>query len=92
LSDDALHDSDTLDDVVPVTANPLGADGGVVSDDAGWVVAVTALLAAEVLPAASRALTVKVYEVEALSPVTVAVVAGGLPVTVVASVEPRYTS
>ncbi len=38
----------------------------------GWVVAVTWLLAPEVLPAASRALTVNVYEVPPVRPETVA--------------------
>src|SRR5206468_12785488 len=45
-------------------------------------------LAAETLPWVSRALTVNVYDVFGVSPVTVAVV----PVTDVASVTPWYTS
>jgi hypothetical protein len=52
------------------------------------VFTLTALLAADTLPAASFAFTVNVYEVSAESPLIVAVV----PVTVVASVVPLYTS
>ncbi len=50
----------------------------------GCVFAVTGAEAAETLPAASRALTVKLYEVLAARPPTVAEV----PVTVVASALP----
>jgi hypothetical protein len=49
---------------------------------AGSVVAVTAPDGAEVLPAASRAVTVKVYAVAAASPPTVKVVPDVLPTTV----------
>jgi hypothetical protein len=50
----------------------------------GWVVAVTALLAAEAFAAASRALTVKLQDVAGVSPVTVALVSA----TLVARVDP----
>ena len=59
------------DKVVAVTARLVGALGAVVSPPAAWVVPVTWLLAAETLPAASRAFTVYAYEVLALSPVSV---------------------
>src|SRR6266511_210913 len=89
LSVDALHASDTLDAVVPVTVRFAGALGGVVSPPPpDWVVAETWLLAAETLPAASRALTVYVYVVDAERPVSV----NEVPVAVATFVEPRNTS
>lgn len=46
------------------------------------VVKVTVLLGGETLPAASLATTSRVYGLAQASPVSVAVVAGGVPVTV----------
>jgi hypothetical protein len=65
---DAFQLSDTLDDVWLGEVRFVGADGGVVSPLAADVVTLIALEAAETLPAASTALTVKVYAVEAASP------------------------
>jgi hypothetical protein len=58
LSVEADQDRDTVDGVVAVTARFAGADGGCVSPVATGVVALAALEAAELFPAASRALTV----------------------------------
>jgi hypothetical protein len=72
LSVDAVQTSDTLLAVVDDAFTPVGADGGVVSglppDD---VVALTAAEAADVFPAASNALTVYEYAVDAVRPVSV---------------------
>ena len=58
MSVEAFHLSETLPVVVPVTANPVGTDGGTVSTGAVVVVAVRAAEAAEMLPAVSKARTV----------------------------------
>ena len=64
-------------DGVPGKAMAVGAVGavGAVVSDAASVVTLTVLLAADILPAASLAFTVKLYAVEAVNPVTAKVVA-----------------
>lgn len=75
-----------LQSLVPQTRSwPLIAAGVVPPPPPGAVVTLTWLLAADRLPAASRARTVKLYAVDAASPPTVPLV----PVTVVARVPPR---
>ena len=56
LSVDAVQDRFVVVEVVPVAAKLVGAVGALVS---GNVVAVAVVLAAEIFPAASLALTVK---------------------------------
>jgi hypothetical protein len=58
LSVDALQPSVSVELVFPETARFVGAVGGCVSGTGGPVVALTALLAADWLPAASIARTV----------------------------------
>jgi len=82
---EAVHDSETLDVVVPVTASPVGVGGGEVPPEP--VVADTAADFAD-SPAEFVALTEKLYVVLALSPETVALV----PPTDVTLVVPWYTS
>jgi hypothetical protein len=66
--------------VVPEAANPVGALGLVVHEFAS-VVTFTAELAADV-PLASVASTVKLYEVDAVRPVTANVVPVAVPIDV----------
>ena len=66
------------------TVKPVGTDGAVVSETVPVsVVAVTALDAAETLPAASLARTVNEYAVAGVSPVAVKLVPVGDPISVV---------
>jgi hypothetical protein len=67
LSVEALQARETEVLVTLEEVSPAGALGGVVSGRGG-VTTVRALLAAEAFPAASMALTVKEYEVAAVSP------------------------
>ena len=53
LSFEAVQDKDTEEEVLAVANSPLGAEGGSLSK----VVAVSTVLSAEVLPAASKATT-----------------------------------
>ena len=80
----------TTADASPAVALTLVGAAGTV----GAAVGVIELEAAEAgpVPTALAADTVNVYEVPSVSPVTVAVVAGGLPVTVVGvcAVVPTY--
>jgi hypothetical protein len=60
LSVEPVHDSDTLVSVFDGDVRFVGAEGGVVSPLAAFVVTFSAFDAAETLPAASLAFTVKV--------------------------------
>ena len=75
----ARSSSPVADALPAVAVTPVGRAGAV------GAVGVTAFDAAEAgpVPTALVAVTVKVYAVPLVSPVTVVVVAGGLPVTVV---------
>jgi hypothetical protein len=55
LSVDAVHDNETVVEVVAVTVRFVGAVGGAVSTTGGSVVTITALLSVETFPAASTA-------------------------------------
>ena len=79
LSVDAVQDSETVVEVVAVTARVVGAVGGVVSTTGASVVTVTALLAAETFIAASTARTVYVWVDDGASPVAVNVVVALVP-------------
>jgi hypothetical protein len=68
LSVEAVQDRSTVVFVFEGDVNPVGALGAVVSG-AAFVVTLSAELAAETLPAASFALTVKLYAVFAVKPV-----------------------
>ena len=63
MSVDAPHATDTLDDVVPVAANPAGTEGADVSDEEQANVAAVIDERAERFPAASYASTPNVYDV-----------------------------
>lgn len=82
LSVEAFQESETLEASAPVLRRPVGTVGGWVSSAGSLVVTFSAALAGERLPLRSLALTVKVYSVLGVRPVTVALVS----VTVVASV------
>nr|WP_245700257.1 hypothetical protein [Paenibacillus glacialis] len=87
LSLEALHDNDTVEEVVAVMAKLAGVVGGCVSITFAVVVTVTVLLVGDKLPAASFAFTVKSYVVLAVKSLIVALVL----VTVAADWEPKYT-
>ncbi len=84
---EASHASDTLADPVPVPRRFAGAVGGWVSSAGLPVVTLSAALAGDRLPLRSLVLTVNVYSVFGVRPVTVALVV----VTVVARSAPLYT-
>jgi len=87
LSVEAVHAREMLAGVFNRKLRFVGADGGVVSVNAAFVVTKRADDAAERFPAASVARTVNPYVVEGASPLTVALV----PVDIATCVVPRNT-
>jgi hypothetical protein len=82
LSVEAVHFSEIVLPVVPVTTRAVGVVGGVVSGVAS-VVKVTPVLAAETWPAESFARTESVNAVAGVSPLATKLVVVDVPITVV---------